>query len=62
MGAGVLQPVITQHTQVATVGIDRLRANVDRGGRAMRHPGGPEVREAVKLDRLLCRLGTRIGG
>ncbi|TJV10128.1 MAG: RsmE family RNA methyltransferase, partial [Mesorhizobium sp.] len=28
MGAGVLQPVITQHTQVSKPGIERLRANV----------------------------------
>ena len=27
MGAGVLQPVITQHTQLAKIGIDRLQAN-----------------------------------
>ena len=38
MGAGVLQPVITQHTQVAKVGSDRIARQCDRGGRAMRHP------------------------
>ena len=27
MGAGKLQPVITQHTQMSTIGVDRIRAN-----------------------------------
>ncbi len=31
MGVSLLQPVITRHTQVARVNVDRMRANVDRG-------------------------------
>ena len=34
MGASRLQPVITRHTQVARVNLERMRANVDRGGRS----------------------------
>ena len=38
MGAASLQPVLTRFTQVARVNGERMRANVDRGRRAMRHP------------------------
>ncbi len=37
MGVSRLQPVITRHTQVARVNLERMRANVDRGGAAVRH-------------------------
>ena len=38
MGAARLQPVLTRFTQVSRVNGERMRANVDRGRRAMRHP------------------------
>ena len=38
MGASSLQPVLTRFTQVSRVNGERMRANVDRGRRAMRHP------------------------
>src|SRR5438445_1864459 len=53
MGAGTLQPVITQHTQVAKPSIDRLRANVVEAAEQCGILAVPEVREAEKFDRLL---------
>ena len=53
MGAGVLQPVITQHTQVTKPGIDRLRANVVEAAEQCGILAVPEVREAEKFERLL---------
>ncbi|TIU20396.1 MAG: 16S rRNA (uracil(1498)-N(3))-methyltransferase, partial [Mesorhizobium sp.] len=53
MGAGILQPVITQHTQVAKPGIDRLRANVVEAAEQCGILAVPQVREAEKLERLL---------
>jgi len=54
MGAGTLQPVATQHTQVAKPGIERLRANVIEAAEQCGILAVPEVREAEKLDRLLA--------
>jgi 16S rRNA (uracil1498-N3)-methyltransferase len=53
MGAGVLQPVITQHTQMSTVGTDRLRANVVEAAEQCGILAIPRVEDPVKLDRLL---------
>jgi len=53
MGAGVLQPVITQHTQNAKAGIDRLRANAVEAAEQCGVLAVPEVLEAEKFDRLL---------
>ncbi len=53
MGAGVLQPVITQHTQMSTVGAERLRANVVEAAEQCGILAIPRVEDAIKLDRLL---------
>ncbi|MER9577377.1 16S rRNA (uracil(1498)-N(3))-methyltransferase [Mesorhizobium sp. M0189] len=53
MGAGILQPVITQHTQVARPGIERLRANVVEAAEQCGILAVPDVREAEKFERLL---------
>jgi 16S rRNA (uracil1498-N3)-methyltransferase len=53
MGAGVLQPVITQHTQMSTVGTDRLRANAVEAAEQCGILAIPRVEDAIKLDRLL---------
>nr|WP_199194843.1 16S rRNA (uracil(1498)-N(3))-methyltransferase [Phyllobacterium phragmitis] len=53
MGAGVLQPVITQHTQVPKIGIERIRANAVEAAEQCGVLSLAECREAVKLDRLL---------
>ncbi len=39
MGAGVLQPVITQHTQVARIGTERIEANAIEAAGTMRRIG-----------------------
>ncbi|KQZ93250.1 16S rRNA methyltransferase [Mesorhizobium sp. Root157] len=54
MGAGVLQPVVTQHTQVPKLGIDRLRANVVEAAEQCGILAIPKVQEAEKLDRVLA--------
>jgi 16S rRNA (uracil1498-N3)-methyltransferase len=54
MGAGVLQPVITQHTQVAKPGAERLRANVIEAAEQCGVLAVPDLREAQKLERLLA--------
>jgi 16S rRNA (uracil1498-N3)-methyltransferase len=53
MGAGVLQPVITQHTQMTKIGTERLQANAIEAAEQCGILALPQVREAVKLDRLL---------
>ena len=54
MGAGALQPVITRHTQVGKLGTDRLRANAIEAAEQCGILTMPEVREPLKLDRLLA--------
>ena len=54
MGAGALQPVITQHTQIARPGLERLRANAVEAAEQCGILAIPEVREAQKFDRLLA--------
>ena len=53
MGAGVLQPVLTQHTQVARIGSERIAANAIEAAEQCGILAIPEVRETVRLDRLL---------
>jgi 16S rRNA (uracil1498-N3)-methyltransferase len=53
MGAGTLQPVLTQHTQVTKLRIDRLRANVIEAAEQCGILSVPEVNEPVKLEKLL---------
>ena len=53
MGAGALQPVITQHTQVAKAGTQRLEANVVEAAEQCGVLAVPAVLEPVKLERLL---------
>lgn len=54
MGAGALQPVITQHTQVAKPGIERLKANVIEAAEQCGVLAVPLVREPMKFERLLA--------
>lgn len=53
MGAGVLQPVLTQHTQMSNVGVDRIRANAIEAAEQCGILAIPQVREVVKLERLI---------
>ncbi len=54
MGAGVLQPVITQHTQLAKVGVERLQANAVEAAEQCGILAIPDVREAQKFAALLA--------
>jgi 16S rRNA (uracil1498-N3)-methyltransferase len=53
MGAGVLQPVLTQHTQMTRLSTDRLQANAVEAAEQCGILALPEVREPLKFDRLL---------
>jgi 16S rRNA (uracil1498-N3)-methyltransferase len=53
MGAGTLQPVVTQHTQGRITG-ERMRANAIEAAEQCGVLAVPEVREAQKFDRLLA--------
>lgn len=54
MGAGVLQPVLTRHTQMSKLGTDRIRSNAIEAAEQCGVLAIPETREALKLDRLLA--------
>ena len=54
MGAGVLQPVLTHHTQAPKISIPRLEANAIEAAEQCGVLAIPDMREAVKLDRLLA--------
>jgi len=53
MGAGLLQPVLTQHTQGKISG-DRIRANAIEAAEQCGVLAVPEVRDGQKLDRMLA--------
>jgi 16S rRNA (uracil1498-N3)-methyltransferase len=55
MGAGVLQPVITQHTQVPKLGADRIRANAVEAAEQCGVLSIPECREAIRFEHFLDR-------
>jgi 16S rRNA (uracil1498-N3)-methyltransferase len=54
MGAGVLQPVMTHHTQVAKFNAGRMAANAVEAAEQCGILAIPECREPVKFDRLLA--------
>lgn len=54
MGAGMLQPVVTQHTQVGKAGTERLAANIVEAAEQCGVLAVPQLRPAQKLDRLLA--------
>ena len=54
MGAGVLQPVITQHTQLAKIGVDRLQANAVEAAEQCGILAIPKVLEPQKFVALLA--------
>jgi 16S rRNA (uracil1498-N3)-methyltransferase len=53
MGAGLLQPVMTQHVQGKITNLDKLKANVVEAAEQCGILGIPEVAEPVKLFELL---------
>ena len=58
MGAGVLQPVLTRHTQIHRLNIDRLAANAREAAEQCGILSIPETCEPVKLDALLTGWDT----
>ncbi|WP_223476296.1 16S rRNA (uracil(1498)-N(3))-methyltransferase [Oricola indica] len=54
MGAGVLQPVMTHHTQVPKINVERMAANAREAAEQCGILSIPECREPQKLDRLLA--------
>lgn len=54
MGAGILQPVLTRHTQAGRVNVERLRANALEAAEQCGVLALAEVREPVRFDRLLA--------
>ena len=58
MGAGVLQPVITQHTQVPKLGTDRIKANAIEAAEQCGVLAIPECRDAIRFDRFLGQWDT----
>ncbi len=53
MGAGMLQPVITEHTHVRRVNVDRIRANAIEAAEQCGILSIPQCREPVGLGELL---------
>jgi 16S rRNA (uracil1498-N3)-methyltransferase len=53
LGAALLQPVLTQHTMVERVNLERLRANAIEAAEQTERLTVPEVRAPVELARLL---------
>ena len=58
MGASALQPVLTRHTQVSRVNVERMRANVIEAAEQCGILSLAEVAEPVALDRFLDRRET----
>ena len=54
LGIAVLQPVITRHTAVERVNVERLRANAVEAAEQTERLSVPEVRPPVELARLLA--------
>src|SRR5436853_6625195 len=54
LGVAVLQPVLTQHTSVDRVNVERLRANAIEAAEQTERLTVPEVRAPVDLTRLLA--------
>ncbi|MEZ5809788.1 MAG: 16S rRNA (uracil(1498)-N(3))-methyltransferase [Rhizobiaceae bacterium] len=54
MGAGIIQPVITRHTQLARLGDRRMLANIIEAAEQCGVLSVPEYRDPVKFDALLA--------
>jgi 16S rRNA (uracil1498-N3)-methyltransferase len=58
MGVGRMQPVITRHTQVSRVNLERMRANVVEAAEQCGVLHVPAVEPEDRLDRVLARLAA----
>lgn len=59
LGVALLQPVLTQHTNVERVNVERLRANAIEAAEQTERLTVPEVCPAIPLDRLLREWPSR---
>ena len=59
MGASALQPVLTRHTQVSRVNVERMRANVIEAAEQCGILSLAAVAEPIALDRFLEKRETR---
>ena len=59
MGASMLQPVLTRHTQVSRINVERMRANVIEAAEQCGILSLAAVAEPVALDRFLEKRETR---
>lgn len=59
LGAGRITPVITQHTQVTRVNVERMRANVIEAAEQCGVLALPETEEAVSFAEWLAALDSR---
>ena len=59
MGASALQPVLTRHTQVSRVNVERMRANVIEAAEQCSILSLADVAEPVALDRFLDKRESR---
>ncbi len=59
MGASMLQPVLTRHTQVSRINVERMRANVIEAAEQCGILSLAAVTEPVALDRFLEKRETR---
>jgi 16S rRNA (uracil1498-N3)-methyltransferase len=55
LGVGTLQPVLTEHTAVERVNVERLRANAIEAAEQSERLSVPEVKTPLKLGQLLDR-------
>jgi 16S rRNA (uracil1498-N3)-methyltransferase len=60
MGTSKLQPVITRHTQVARVNLERMRANTIEAAQQCGILTLPEVGEPLTFDTAVSTLGDRL--
>ena len=58
MGVASLTPVLTQHTQVSRVNIERMRANVIEAAEQCGILAVPDVNEPVPFDQWIANLGN----
>jgi 16S rRNA (uracil1498-N3)-methyltransferase len=54
LGVSVVWPVLTRHTDVARVNVDRLRANAIEAAEQCERLTVPELREPAKLDQIMA--------
>lgn len=59
MGAGHLQPVLTQHTQVSRLNMDRLRANMMEAAEQCGVLAVPTLHEAMTFSSYVARLSAQ---